>query len=730
MVEPRRLVCRSLAGYLAASRGVKLGQEIGFATRYESKLSACTALSFVTPGIALRWYADSSLQGFASIILDEFHERRWDTDLLLAMLHTDRYRVVLTSATFAREHLAAYVQGRSLQAGEHMFPVTKTYTEQNTLPNGKNLAQRVHTAVTRTLRETETGDVLVFLPGRGEIQGAKSILDKHVPPEQVIALHASTDSATQDRVLHTSSKRRIILATNVAETSLTLPSVRVVVDSGLERRTYRRNGRTVLGLSVISRASAEQRAGRAGRLGPGLCLRLWGRQAKLETSTPPEILREDLSDLVLMAAACGHRAEDLTFPDPLPQPALVQAREHLRSMQAIDHQGWITEHGRQFARLPVEPFLGHLIAAMPDTGTKSMMIDISAALSVQGRILPKPPAAKDQDVLRAFAPEPCDVLTLIRCLRRDPPQEVPVNRTMLQEARTISTQLHALCGLSRQNLENLPRESFLLTVLRAAPDLLFVRREKRPQAMGNDHLEVQIGSDSRLPQTSQAALVFDLHSVPDKGTTKTLNIGTCLAPVPMPLLSQVEIGRAGEESACWDGERIMVEQTWTVGGRPVRSTQHEPKGDALCRNVSQLILEGRLFAPAGEEILEDIQAWNLAVHVGFCQGEQVDARDWLTRHLQTLGLQISEDLHLLDPEDFCFQGIPKWERKTFDRRFPRHLHLENLDIDVHYTPKTQDILLIKTGGIRKQPPTPRELPTWGRQWTVRFRDKSRTVLVD
>ncbi|MFW5818233.1 MAG: helicase-related protein [Desulfovermiculus sp.] len=731
VVEPRRIVCRSLARYLASTQGTDLGREIGFATRFETQFQTDSKLIFVTPGIALRWYADKKLSEYSTIILDEFHERRWDMDLLLALLRADARRVVLTSATFAGRKLAEYIQGTSLTAEDPSYPVHTEYTQNTALPRSKNLDQRVAKAVEQVLKRTPEGDILVFLPGRGEIQAAKSLLDKRLPPDRVISLHASTDTAIQDAILAPSSKQRVILATNVAETSLTLPSVRAVVDSGLERRTFRRNGLTVLGLSVISQASADQRTGRAGRLGPGLCLRLWGSQAKLESYTPPEILREDLSDLVLMAAACGRRMDQLSFPEPLPQAALDQAQNRLTSMQALDPEGRITKHGRAFVRLPVDPLLAHLIMAMPDPATQSMMVDLAAALSAQGRILAALPPAKDREVLKDFAPEECDALTLIRCLRSNPPDKLPVLPGPLREARAISDQLRQLCRLpARSGKERLPRTEFLLAVLKTAPELLFVRRPKRPQAMGNENMEIQIGSHSRMPEKQAAALVFDLHSVPGKGTTQTLNVGTCLAFVDMDLLSQVRVGTPSSPLPFWDGEKVWMEQTWSVAGRTVHSEYHEPQGLELCRAVSRLVLAGRILDPAGEQITEEVQAWNLAVHVGFSEGQKVDAEEWLTARLQELGLEENGDLYLLEPRDLHFEGIPEWERERFERSFPRRLRLENMEIKVEYSPERQEILLLKTGGVRKAPPTRRELPAWGRKWTVRFKDKSRTVVVE
>jgi ATP-dependent helicase HrpB len=431
-----------------------------------------------------------------------------------------------------------------------------------------------------------------------------------------------------------------------------------------------------------------------------------------------------------MATACGRKTEELQFPESLPAAALEQAQNRLASMQAVDSSGQITKHGRAFVRLPVDPLLAHLIMSMPDTATQAMMVDLAAALSANGRILPGLPPAQDRETLKEFAPEECDVLTLIHCLRSDPPSRLKVLSGPLREARAIADQLRDLCRLpARSRKEALPRQDFLLAVMKVAPELLFVRRVKRPQAMGNENMEIQIGSQSRMPKKQPAALVFNLHSVPGKGTSQTVNIGTCLAPVDMDVISHVRAGTPSAPTPILEGGKIYLDQAWSVAGRVVHRERHEPRGEELCQVVSRLILDDQLLVPAGEQITKDVRAWNLAVQMDLYQGQSVDIERWLTARLQELGLDESDDLELLEPEDLHFEGIPDWDRERFERTYPWRLQLENMDVQVEYFPDLQEILLTKTGGVRKSPPTRRELPAWGRKWTVRFQDKSRTVIV-
>ena len=747
VVEPRRLACRSLSRYVARLRQSQLGQDIGYAVRFDSRFSAATSVLFVTPGIALRWFAENGLEDFQTVILDEFHERRWDTDLLAALLRHSlnsvevkapgSRRLVITSATVEGIKLSRYLNGIRLTSEGRVFPVTVRYSEDNTLPKLKHLEQRIKQAVLSVIPQSD-GDILVFLPGRGEIQSTLSCLQGAVEAE-LIPLHAGISNQRQDKALRTESHRRIILATNVAETSLTIPGVKVVIDSGLERRTHHRNGRTVLSLHSISQAAAEQRRGRAGRLGPGQCVRLWGKNSRLEAFTPPETDREELTELVLAAAATGVPVQALEFPNPLPQHAVDRALNLLHEMKAIDTQGHITAHGRRLYPLPLDPLFSHLISAMPDQSTQMAMIDLSAALSVSQQLLRLTRNEQHARQLQQWMqhdipqgspeklPENCDVTLLIRMIRERPYDRLPLNRQAIDEAVQIATHTRSVLNLPKVSANDpLPRDALLSAIAKAYPSLIFVRREKRRQAMGNGISEIEIGSESCLPDDAEAAIVLDQHSKPGKGLSKTINIATCLAPVSLTWVGEHNIGELSTTNPLLEDNSIFVMQQRSYAGRILHQNTVKVDSESVIPASTSLILSGKLLAPAGKRIQSDIATYNLYSAIHQTGQTPVDADQWLNNRLRQLGVQSAEDLALLSAEDLTFVDFPTWEKEKFEQTYPRKVKLANLHMTVQYDPKKKQVTLEKISGVRKNQPQRKELPLWA-GWSIRYRDGSKVV---
>jgi len=726
VVEPRRLACRALARRVAEVSGAKLGDRVGYAVRFDSRCSTETELLFLTPGIALHWLAEGRLDRFSTVMLDEFHERRWDTDLLAALLkRRGGHRLIVTSATVEGERLARWLGAARLVGEGAVYPVEVRYTEDLALPTLRNLEQRLVAAVEQALMGVRQGDVLVFLPGRGEIEGARQALARILDTE-LIPLHAGTDNRTQDRALAPADHHRVILATNVAETSLTIPGVTVVIDSGLERRTHHRNGRTVLGLHPISRAAAEQRKGRAGRVAPGLCLRLWGRQARLDSFTPPEVQREELTDLFLAAATAGTPATDLDFPDPLPEHAVVRALDRLRAMAAIDDAGALTEHGRRLAPLPLDPLFAHLITAMPDTATRAAMVDLAAALTVNRRLLHPPRDEAAARSLAAWSPEPCDATTLIRLMRSDPPHEVACDGTGIKEARRIARQVGQTLSLPADPGERIPRDALLEAAIRAVPELAYVRRKRRSRAFGNGQSEVEAARESRCPEEASAAVVFDEHSIPARGTLKTLNIATCMAPVEYTTLARLDLGEEQYGPPHWEEGALRVARRRIYAGVTVAEQEVEPRGAPARTALAEAILRGRLLKPAGRRLQVDIAAWNLWLDLGHGEGEMQSPQSWLEERLRNLGVERAEDIALIEAEDLRFAGIPEWEREAFDRKHPLELRLEKLTVTVHYDGRRKRITLERCSGTRRTDPRRIELPAWP-GWRIFYRSASREV---
>lgn len=734
VVEPRRLACRALARHVAQLDGSEVGGRIGYAVRFDNAYSDASAAIFVTPGVALRWLAEGKLTRFDTVIIDEFHERRWDTDLLAALLRrAGDHRIVFTSATVEGERLARWLGGERLSGGEQPHPVEVRYTEELEQPTLRGLEGRLASAVKRALREESSGDILVFLPGRGEISSAESVLSGSIDAE-IIPLHAGVPNSVQDRALALADHRRVILATNVAETSLTIPGVKVVIDSGLERRTHHRNGRTVLGLHAVSQAAADQRRGRAGRVGPGHCIRLWGRQAKLEAFTPPQVAREELTELFLAAAAADMPATQLDFPDALPEHAVERTLARLRGMRAIDESGRLTEHGRRLFPLPLDPLFAHLITAMPDPATRAAMVDLAAALSVNRRLLRPMQREDERKALKGWSPEPCDAATLIRLIRGNPPPPVPVEHAPLKEAREIARQTRAALGLTKPTADApLPRQALLEAAIRAAPELAFVRRKKRLQALGNGMSEVEIARESRFPdepesKLTEAAVVFDQHSVPARGTLKTLNLATCMAPVDLTTLARLGLGEEEYGAPQWEDRRLLVERRRIYAGRAIAAERLEPNGAPAREALAQAVLNGKLLKPAGERLTQDIEAWNLWLALKMGEGDGAEPQEWLGAKLEALGVESAEDMELIEAADIAFEGIPSWERADFDERFPRTLRLENLWLAVHYDGRRKRLTLEYRKGVRRTDPMRKELPSWS-GWRVFYRKGSREVEV-
>lgn len=392
MLEPRRLAARSAARYMASLLKESAGETVGFRVRLESKVSAKTRIEVVTEGILTRMLQDDpSLEGYGLVIFDEFHERSLQADLGLALCREvqqglrDDLRLLIMSATLQTERLAGLLEAPILTALGRQFPVNVRYA-----PLPANTRELMHTErVIRQTLSTESGSLLVFLPGSGEIRRLSEALSENLPADvTVAALYGDLPPAEQDRAISPTPKgqRKIVLATNIAETSLTIEGIRVVIDLGQARvprfDTY--SGLTRLETRPISRASAEQRAGRAGRLEPGICIRLWpeSETARLSAEIAPEILSADLAPLALELALWGTSdPRSLLWLDAPPAAAWQQARELLISLGALDSEHRITPHGKALARLPLPPRLGHMVIKAKAERLGGLACSLAALLS-------------------------------------------------------------------------------------------------------------------------------------------------------------------------------------------------------------------------------------------------------------------------------------------------------------------------------------------------------------
>jgi ATP-dependent helicase HrpB len=494
VLEPRRLATRAIAQRLAHSLGEPVGQTVGYRMRLDTRVSRATRLEVVTEGVLTRMLQeDAALEGVAGLLFDEFHERSLQADLGLALSLdartqlTPELRILVMSATLDGAAVARLLgDAPRVSIPGRLYPVAAHFAGRGppALPGvhsgGGDSPEKIVARLTlRALRE-ETGDVLVFLPGAREIRRVGELLDADAlaPGVRVVPLYGDLSGEQQDAALAPAAPgtRKVVLATNIAETSLTIPGVRVVVDSGLARRALFDpvTGMSALVTRRISRASAEQRQGRAGRLGPGVCYRAWseGAHASLAPFTPPEIVEADLAPLALELASWGARdAGALAWLDPPPAAMLAAAAALLERLGALEADGRISAHGRRMARLGVHPRLAHLLLRSRSFGSETLGAQLAALLT-------------ERDLVRgAAAGSDADIRTRLALVRGEEAR-AGVDRAALERvrrtARDLGRQLAELTaeeggGGAPRRGHDVDRDAGLLLAL-AYPDRIGRRR--------------------------------------------------------------------------------------------------------------------------------------------------------------------------------------------------------------------------------------------------------------
>ncbi len=396
VLEPRRLAARAAAERMAALLGESVGETIGLRMRLVSRASAATRIEVVTEGVFARMILDDpALADVGAVIFDEYHERSLDADFGLALaLDTQTHlrpdlRLLVMSATLDGARIGRLLGDGApvIEAQGRAFPVETIYL-------GRDPQERIEPALLRAIRKAlaeESGSILVFLPGQGEITRLANLLDEAIRDSavEIAPLYAALDRTGQDRAIAPTppGRRKIVLATSIAETSLTIEGVCVVIDSGLARVPHYEPDRGLTRLETVrvSRAAADQRRGRAGRTAPGVCYRLWQEAANgaLEAFAVPEILNSDLSGLLLDCTAWGARdpARDLRFLDPPPEPAIKEARALLTALDAVDGTGALTDEGRAMRAIALPPRLARMLVEAKVSGEAELAAEVSVLLT-------------------------------------------------------------------------------------------------------------------------------------------------------------------------------------------------------------------------------------------------------------------------------------------------------------------------------------------------------------
>ncbi len=401
MLEPRRPATRMAAHRMAALLGETVGNTVGYQVRFERKIGRQTRIEVLTEGLLLRrLQKDPELADVGVIIFDEFHERSLVADLSLALCLDvcnslrDDLRLLVMSASLDEQEISTLLNARAITAEGRSYPVDVHYAGIDHPLN--EVVDACLPQLRRACAET-TGDVLVFLPGKAEINRLQSLLRSELSDEwQLMLLHGDISSDAQDKVLRPArggdGKKRIILATDIAETSLTIEGVTAVVDGGRARKPvfHAASGLTRLQTRWISKASALQRTGRAGRLGPGVCYRCWSesRQARLDDWIAAEITNADLAPLVLELANWGvSNAQEMLWLTPPPEAHYQQARQLLLQLDAINETGGISVHGQHMAMLPAHPRIAHMLLLAAEYGHAALAADLAALLTDRDPVL-------------------------------------------------------------------------------------------------------------------------------------------------------------------------------------------------------------------------------------------------------------------------------------------------------------------------------------------------------
>lgn len=715
LLEPRRLAARAAARRMAATLGQVPGDTVGFRIRRESVVSRATRIEVVTEGILTRMLQhDPALERAGLVIFDEFHERSLHADLGLALTLQTRalfrpdLRILVMSATLDGAAVGRLLGGAPLITSEgRSHPVVTRHLPAR---SGQRLEAAVAGAVRQALTE-ESGDVLAFLPGAGEIRRTAALLDDLDRSIAVLQLHGQLPQGQQDAALRPvpTGQRKVVLATSIAETSLTIDGIRIVVDGGYSRvpRFSPRSGMTALATVRVSRASADQRRGRAGRTAPGVCYRLWAaaEEHHLLARSTPEILEADLTPLALELAASGvDDPGELAWLDRPPAAALAEARALLHQLGALDAAGRITRHGKRMADTGTHPRLAHLLIRGHELGGGAAVAYLVAGL-------------EDRDILRGESgPPDADLQLRVDLIANEesPPVwhgwtvDQAALRRVRQEARAWRGQLRGF-GPSEAAQNDPPSTGLLLAL--AYPDRI---GQRRPGQAGRFLLRNGIGAS-----TDTAALIRADYLVAAAldGDRRESRIWLA-APVTL-----------GELEAHFD-EQIEVEELvrWDDTTRAVLAVRRERLGALVLAEAPMRTPDpSQVAAVLGEWIRRegvDVLPWRaesrrLRQRLAFLymalgdpwldmsnEGLEGTLESWLHPHLA--GLRRATDLERLALDQLLLDRLTWEQRGQLDQLAPTHLSVPSGSrIPVDYADASSPVLAVKLQEVFGLTETPR-----------------------
>lgn len=706
VLEPRRLATRAAAERMAQLLGEKVGLTVGYWVRMDHEVSGRTRVEVVTEGILTRMIQeDPALEGISAIIFDEFHERNLQADLGLALaldaqavLRPD-LRILLMSATLDASAIGQWLQAPVIRSEGRMFRVQTHYLAPADVAAAGNypaqrLANLVPKAIRQALQQQPDGDILVFLPGMGEIRKVASLLEQTLPATtELHLLHGDLPLPKQVAAIQPSphKKRKVVLATSIAETSLTIEGVSIVIDGGFARvpKFVPRTGLTTLDTVAVSQAGADQRRGRAGRLGPGVCYRLWSAadQLQLPPRQNPEIFEADLTSLVLETAIWGAKdATTLQWLDTPPPAALALAKDLLLRLQAITPAGLPTAHGKALAALGIHPRLGHLVMRGQELGHAMTACALASLLS-------------ERDILKPMQLSWGDGLPDMRLRleilagQRPPTPGFVLDENALRRVKEQAQNLKQRLRLASASIN--PEAAGLLTAL-AYPDRIAQR---------------ETSGRVRLISGQRARLATELFSEADFYSIAHLDLGKQPRILLAAPLDKAELLRAFSdqietaEEVKWDANtaQVSAKSITRLGALTLdEKIVANPNPDLVSEALSQALMEkGIRRLPFSEEaqsvrqrlaFLHTISPENWPDVSDEALQQSMDV--WLAPHLY--GLRTLEQVSRLDFKEIILADLSWEQRQEMDRLAPTHLQVPSGSrIAIDYSDATTPILAVR-----------------------------------
>jgi ATP-dependent helicase HrpB len=659
LLEPRRLAARAAARRMAALLGESVGETVGYRMRMDTKIGPKTRIEVVTDGVFVRMLQqDPALSGIGLVGFDEIHERSLDSDLNLALclemqgaLRRD-LRLLAMSATLDGAALARLLGDAPMVTSEgRSFPVETIYLDR---PGATDrIEDAVASAVRRAVGEA-SGDILVFLPGAAEIRRVQQRLDD-LAMLRITPLYGDLPQAEQDAAIQPdpTGRRKIVLATSIAETSLTIEGISIVIDSGLMRvpRFDPRTGMTGLETVRVSQASADQRRGRAGRLGPGRCYRLWSEagQRALLPFTSPEILAADLAPLALELACWGAEPTQLAWLDAPPVAAYDQARALLSGLGALDGAGRITPHGNAMARFGVHPRLAHMMLAGQAMGLGRTAAALAAVLSERDLVKARP-GARDADLRLRL-----ELLDGAEAASRHLPDGLTVERGALQRARQAARQWQRQLG----GAEPIEAQRAGLLIALAYPDRIAQRRPAQAASRDGGQFLLSNGRGARLPAIEPLAAA-DYLAVADLDAGREDAQIFRAAPLTLDEIEQAFAAQIEtRESVAWDARE-----------QAVRARRQ--------RCLGRLVLKDEPLEPTREAVTTALIGGIRAAGLG-CLPWTKELEQWRARVMFLRRLDAPPGAWPDLSDAALIAGLETWLAPFLDR-LSRLSHLKNLDL--------------------------------------------------